>query len=92
MIKNFKHKGLKKYYLSGDETGLLRIHIPKIRSILGKLAAAKYPEEMNLPGLDFHSLKGEYTGYYSVAVAKNWKIIFGFDGLNFIDVNYLDYH
>jgi proteic killer suppression protein len=47
---------------------------------------------MGLPGLDLHPLKGELTGFWSVSVSGNWRVIFGFDGNNATDVDYLDYH
>ena len=60
--------------------------------ILQLLDAAASPERMNLPGMDFHKLKGDLKGFYSVAVRANWKIIFKFEGEDAILVDYLDYH
>lgn len=47
---------------------------------------------MNTPGMRFHKLIGNLSGYYSVLVNKNWRIIFKFEGQDAILVNYLDYH
>lgn len=92
MIRNFKHKGLKKYYEDGDVSGLKQIHIAKIRLILARLEAICKPDDMNLPGLYFHHLVGKRKGEYSVTIQKNWRITFKFDGTDAYDVNYIDYH
>jgi proteic killer suppression protein len=56
------------------------------------LDAATQPEDMNLPGMRFHQLKGNYKGYYAVAVNGNWRVIYGFEGSDAVLVDYLDYH
>lgn len=92
MIKNFLHKGLKKFYLKGDSSGLKQLHVARIRLILTRLEIIHKPEDMNLPGFDFHLLKGERKGQYAVTVQKNWRIVFQFDGVDAFDVDYVDYH
>jgi proteic killer suppression protein len=47
---------------------------------------------MDLPGYGFHALKGGRVGQYSVTVTANWRITFGFDGEDAVDVNLEDYH
>jgi proteic killer suppression protein len=47
---------------------------------------------MNLPGFDFHPLKGDREGEWSVSVNGNWRIVFGFQADDAIDVDYLGYH
>jgi len=47
---------------------------------------------MNLPGFDFHSLKGRLRGVYAVSVSGNWRITFRFEGEDAVDVNLEDYH
>ncbi len=92
MIKNFKHKGLKKLYETGSHQGIKPDHINRLRLILARLDASQSPQDMNLPGLDLHSLKGKYEGYWSVSVSGNWRVIFRFKGNKVFDVDYLDYH
>lgn len=92
MIKSWKHKGLKNFFFTGSAAGINSEHTKKIRYILQLLNSAKYAEQMDLPGYDFHKLKGNLKGYFSVAVRANWKIIFQFDGEDAILVDYLDYH
>ncbi len=92
MIKNFKHKGLRKFYESGSTAGINAQQVSKIRVILARLESCLEPEDMDLPGLRFHALKGELKGMYSVTVSKNWRIIFSFHGKNAHNVDLVDYH
>jgi toxin HigB-1 len=89
MIKTWKHKGLKKFFESGNKAGIVALHERKIKIILQQLSAAIEPEDMNTPGMQFHKLTGNYTGLYSVSVNGNWRI---FINQNAEEVNYIDYH
>ena len=60
--------------------------------ILGRLPAATSPQDMDLPGLYLHQLKGKYRGRWSVRVSGNWRLTFEFDGPDAVDVDYEDYH
>ena len=92
MIKSWKHKGLRVFFEQGDISGIQAKHRVKLKIILQLLDAASRPEDLNLPGLRFHALKGNYKGYFSISVNANWRIIYAFDGVDAILVDYLDYH
>ena len=92
MIKSFKHKGLKKLYETGSKQGVKPEHATRLRLILARLDASSAPEDMNLPGLGLHSLKGSLKSFWSVSVSGNWHVIFRFENGNATDVDYLDYH
>ena len=92
MIKTWKHKGLKKFYLFGDKSGIIVEHSHRLQVILQLLDVANSPEKLNLPGLVFHKLKGNLKDFYSVTVRANWRIIFKFDDKNAVSINYVDYH
>jgi len=92
MIKNFKHKGLEKFFLTGSKAGIQAVHTRKLQLILGRLNASTSPRDMNLPGLYLHELKGDRQGTWSVRVSGNWRVTFKFDQTNAIAVNYEDYH
>lgn len=49
------------------------------------------PEELDIPGFDFHKLQGNPVRY-SIHVNGNYCITFGWDGDNAIDVDFVDYH
>lgn len=92
MIRNFKHKGLERFCRNGDASGLNPQHIRRIRSILTALNAAAAAENMDLPGLQFHPLKGVRKGQWAVSVSGNWRIVFSFAERDAVDVDLLDYH
>lgn len=92
MIKSFRHKGLQRYYETGNKSGILAIHATKLRLILGRLDASQIPKDMNLPGLRLHQLTGSFAKFYAVDVSGNWRVLFRFDGYDIYDVDYLDYH
>ena len=92
MIQSIKGKALELYFYKNDTSKLTADHVPRINSILSQLSAATKPEQMNMPGSDYHRLKGKLKNFYSVKVKANWKIIFRFKDGSFFDVEYTDYH
>src|SRR6266481_2875287 len=64
----------------------------RIRRILLALNAAKAPEHMNIPGFRFHPLRGRDRGRYAVDASGNWRITFGWDSEDAVDVDLEDYH
>jgi len=92
MIRGFRHSGLEKFFLKGIKSGIQAQHANRIRLILGRLHASVKPQDMNLPGLTLHELRGTRKGTWSVKVSGNWRITFSFDGPDAVNVNYEDYH
>ena len=94
LIRSFKSKALERFWLAGDVRGLNQAHVARIAVRLAALNAAAKPEDMNVPGLKFHALKGKLTGRYAVWVSGNWRITFAWDddGPAAIDVDDEDYH
>ena len=92
MIRTWKHKGLKRFYEMGSTSGVQAKHKMRLKIILQRLEAATCAEDLNLPGMRFHKLKGKYKNYYSVTVNGNWRIIYKFEDKHAILVDYLDYH
>jgi proteic killer suppression protein len=70
MIKNWQHKGLKKFFETGTTSGIQVAHVKRLKVILQRLNAAIQPEDMNTPGMKFHKLTGNLKDYYSVTVNK----------------------
>lgn len=91
-IKTFRHKGLKKFFNSGDKSGIQPAHSSKISLILDLLDGAVTPEDVDFPGSDFHRLKGNLKEFHSVHVNGNWTIIFRFENGDAHDVDLIDYH
>jgi len=92
MIRSFRHKGLEKFFLTGKTSGVRGDHAKRLRLILGRLAASQSPQDMALPGLRLHPLKGELDGFFAVNVSGNWRVVFRFEAQDVFDVDYLDYH
>ncbi|MBN2497364.1 MAG: type II toxin-antitoxin system RelE/ParE family toxin [Deltaproteobacteria bacterium] len=92
MIKGFKHKGLERFFLRGSKAGIRPEHADRLRLILARLHAARVPDDMRLPGLRLHALKGELKGHWAVDVSGSWRLVFRFDEADVADVDYVDYH
>ncbi len=50
------------------------------------------PDDMNIPGFDFHGLTGDRKGTYTVHVNGPWCVTFRWDGQDAVDVNLENYH
>jgi toxin HigB-1 len=92
VIKSFKHSGLKRYFTKGNPKGIPSEMVERVRNRLNALNRAKELRDMNLPGFDFHPLKGDRAGEYAVTVTKNYRIVFRFEGSDAFDVDLEDYH
>ncbi len=92
MIRSFGHKGIERFFLRGTKAGIQAAHASKLRLILSRLHASVSPQDMDLPGLYLHQLKGRSRGVWSVRVSGNWRVTCRFDGPDAVDVNYEDYH
>jgi proteic killer suppression protein len=92
MIRKFKHKGLKRLFESGISTGVGPEHVARIRKILALLETTETLEDMDLPGLGLHPLRGNRKGTWAVKVSGNWRITFKLQDGDVFDVNYEDYH
>lgn len=92
MIKKFRHKGLRKLFESGVATGIQPQHAARLRRILAFLETADSIEDMDLPGLELHELKGQRKGTHAVKVSGNWRVIFKIIDGDVLDGNYEDYH
>jgi len=92
MIRSCKHKGLERHFTKGTASGIQSAHSKRLRLILGRLNASVSPQDMDLPGLYLHQLRGKYRGRWSVRVSGNWQVTFRFDGPDAVDIDYEDYH
>jgi toxin HigB-1 len=92
VIQGFRHRGLERFFLTGAKSGIRSDHADRLRLVLGRLAAATAPRDMDLPGLRLHPLKGKLKGRWSVSISGNWRVTFAFSGKDIVDVDYEDYH
>jgi proteic killer suppression protein len=92
MIRNFRHRGLKRFYERDDASQIHAAYRKKVARILADLDSAQVPQDMDFPGLRLHPLTGDLKGFWSVTVSANWRIIFRFDDASVVDVDLIDYH
>jgi proteic killer suppression protein len=92
MIGSIRHKGLADLHWKGQSRGIMQSLMKRLRQVLALLETANAIEDMNIPGLRLHPLKGNMRGFYSVSVSGNWRIIFRLVNGNAEDVNLIDYH
>ncbi len=92
MIRSYRNKALQRFADTGNPKGLSVQKPDRIGRLLKALEGAVRPESMNLPGLRFHSLKGRDKDRYAVWASENWRLTFGWDGTDAIEVDLEDYH
>jgi len=92
VIKQFRHKGLRRFFESGSMAGIQAAHATKLRRQLLRLDLATCPRDMNLPGWRLHPLSADLAGHWAVWVSGNWRLTFFFDGEDTVLVDYQDYH
>ncbi len=66
--------------------------LKRIRAILARLDAARSPDDMGMPGLDLHPLKGDLKGHWAVDVTGIWRITLRFEGEDAYDIDLTDHH
>lgn len=79
MIKTFRSKALADLWASGKAGKISPALKERIVRRLDALDAATRPEDMDLPGFDFHALKGPKPTRYTVHINGPWCITFEFD-------------
>jgi toxin HigB-1 len=91
VIRSFRHKGLQELF----ETGASRKVRPDLqaRSLrrLDALAHAEALSELNIPGFDFHPLRGK-SQRYSLHVNGPWCITFEWEEGEAVRVDLEQYH
>ncbi len=92
MIRTFRSKALADLWEKG-RTAKIDTHMhERIVRRLDRLDAVAQPGEMNLPGFNFHPLRGFKPTRYSVHVNGPWCITFEFEGGDAFRVDFEQYH
>lgn len=92
MIRSFRHKALADLFEAGKSAKIDAKLQKRILVRFDRLEVAERPEDMNLPGFDFHSLRGLKPTRYTVHVNGPWCITFEFDGKDAVQVDLEQYH
>ena len=92
MIRTFRSKALAELWARGRTAKIDAKISKRILIRLDRLNVASAPAQMNLPGFDFHALKGFVPIRYSVHVNGPWCITFEFDSGEALRVDFEQYH
>lgn len=90
MIRSFRNKALRTFFETGKHGALSVQNVERVGRMLRAKDAATRPNHLNLPGYYFHRLKG--VRRWSIRLTGNWRITFGWDGVDAVDVDLEDYH
>jgi proteic killer suppression protein len=94
-IRNIIHKGLRRFVVDDDVSGLQPVVIPKLRRMISFLQDMQTEEELRtVSSWKAHQLTGDRRGTWSLFVTKNWRLTFRIDNeeIEVIDLDYEDYH
>lgn len=92
MIESFRSKALQKLFEGGNGTGLPPEFVAKLRRAVFALDSAMIAEDLQQPGFGLHALTGNLTGFHSIVISRNWRVIFRIENGNVHDVDFVDYH
>jgi proteic killer suppression protein len=92
MIRSFRHKGLSELWAKGASAKVDRKLQDRILLRLDALDAAAEAVDMNVPGFDFHALRGPKPTRYTVHVNGPWCLTFEFAEGDAIKVDLEQYH
>ncbi len=92
MIRTFKSKALSDLWTTGKSGKIDAKMHRRIFTRLDRLDVSVTSEEMNVPGFDFHSLRGFNPTRYSVHVNAPWCITFEFVDGDACRVDVEQYH
>ena len=96
MIKSFGDRTTEDLY-HGISNAKVRRLPPEVRILaLYKLdtlnAVIALKELRSPPGNRLEALKGDLTGFHSIRINKQWRIVFKWQGSEVFDVRIADYH
>jgi len=92
-IESISHKGLRRYFETGNARGLVG-DVDRIRKMLNFInAAASFEELSTPPNFGLHPLTGDRASDWSMTVTKNWRMTFRLNERGSItDLDLEDYH
>ena len=91
MIRSFKNKGLRELFERGTTRRINRTFHRRLLRRLDALEAAVEPADLNVPGFDFHGLKGK-PKRFSIHVNGPWCLTFCWEDGDATGVEFEQYH
>ena len=92
MIESWKHKGLKELFESGRSRRVRTDLRERSLLMLDALKAATNVSSLNLPGFNFHKLRGYRPARCSIHINGPWCITFEFHDGDAYRVDLEQYH
>lgn len=92
MIRSFRNKGLAELFRTGKSARLKPDLQARTLRRLDAMNAANEPDALNLPGFDFHALKGHKPTRYTIHVNGPWCITFEWLDGDVLNVELEQYH
>lgn len=92
MIVSFVHKGLKELFETGETAKIDKQLHARILRRLDVIDSAEETKDLNVPGFDFHPLRGYKPTRYSIHVNGPWCITFEFENEAASRVDLEQYH
>jgi proteic killer suppression protein len=92
MIRSFRHKGIERFFRSGDRGGIQAKHAKRLRLQLARLDHASGPHDMAVPNWRLHQLKGRLADRWAVWIDSHWRLTFAFKDGDAALVDYQQYH
>jgi proteic killer suppression protein len=91
VIRSFRSKALERLWLTGRSAKIRPDLKSRCLRRLDALNEASTPRDMNIPGFDFHGLRGK-PKRYSVHVNGPWCVTFGWDENDAVGIDLEQYH
>ncbi|AFW02749.1 plasmid maintenance system killer [Gluconobacter oxydans] len=92
-IDSISHKGLRRFFETGNAKGLVG-DVIRLRKMLAFIDAAASLDELAVPpNYGLHPLTGDRAGTWSMTVTKNWRLTFRLNEQGSLcDMTLEDYH
>lgn len=92
-IESIIHKGLKRFFETGNAKGLVG-DVSRLRKMLAYINVAGSIDELAIPpNYGLHALSGDRAGTWAMTVTRNWRLTFRLNDAGAIeDMNLEDYH
>jgi proteic killer suppression protein len=92
-IAGFRHRGLERFWRTGDSRGVPSKWAEKIRAMLTAIEEANFVSEIgSMPGWKLHPLKGSRKGAWAMWITGNQRLTFFVEGEEIDELNIEDYH
>jgi len=92
MIRNFRHRGIERFFETGSTKGINSAHAQRLKVRLEAMELATDIEDLDQPGWRLHELTGDRKGTWSIHVTANYRLTFRIEDRDCLDVDYEDYH